>query len=30
MGLEMEELGKKDRHITISEQKQYLNESYVE
>ena len=30
MGLQMEEFGEKDRCITISEHKQYLNESYVE
>ena len=31
MGLQMEELReKKDRRITISEHKQYFNESYVE
>ena len=30
MGLQMEEFGKKDRRVTISEHKQYFNESYLE
>ena len=30
MGLQMEEFWKKDRSITISEHKEYFNESYAE